>query len=189
MKPEDRNRATHRRWFAPVAIAALFFAPLNGACTATAPNLIRDAPILTVPAADEGSTSQPTASVNRSSPHTLNVLAGGSVNRAGDGFTLGANYEYRQRGKVGIGGFGDVTFGDRTTTALGGAGYFHPAERWVVMAGPGVEFEGSSSKVMVRVGGWYEFPMDKFRLAPAAFVDLGLGDPVLFVALSAGWDF
>jgi hypothetical protein len=120
-------------------------------------------------------------------PHTMNVLLGGSFDRAGDGVALGANYEYRTSRHLGAGAFGDVAFANETSTVLGGGIFVHPADRWTLLAGPGVEFADGESDVIVRVGGWYAIPIDRYRLAPTAWIDLG-GDAAVFLGLSFGFD-
>ena len=102
---------------------------------------------------------------------------------------MGASYEYRKRGQVGLGGFADVAFGRDTSTVLGGAGFFHPAERWTIFAGPGVEFVRGDADLLGRIGGSYAFPMDEFTLSPIGWLDLGAGDVALLLGLGFGFRF
>lgn len=120
-------------------------------------------------------------------PHTMNVLLGGSFDRAGDGVALGANYEYRVSKHLGAGAFGDVAFASETSTVLGGGIFVHPADRWTLLAGPGVDFVDGDADVIARIAGWYAFPIDGYRLAPTAWIDLG-GDTAFFLGLSFGFD-
>ena len=85
------------------------------------------------------------------------------------------NYEHRISQHLGAGAFGDIAFADQTSTTLGGGVFVHPWERWTLLAGPGVEFSDGDADVIARVGGWYSFPLDKYALAPTAWVDLGDG--------------
>jgi hypothetical protein len=119
-------------------------------------------------------------------PHAINVLVGGSFDRAGDGVALGASYEYRKSPQLGIGAFGDVAFAHETSTVLGGAVFVHPADRWTLFAGPGVEFIDGDSDMIARVGGSYLVPAHDVALGPAAWVDIGGGASV-FVGLSVGF--
>jgi hypothetical protein len=121
--------------------------------------------------------------------HSLTAIAGLALNRADDGFTVGGVYENRLKENLGVGAFGDVTFGDETATVLGGAVFYHPKERIVLFGGPGVEFYDGDSGALVRLGGWYEFPMEDLVLSPLAFVDLGRGDAVVFLGFGVGWRF
>jgi hypothetical protein len=117
----------------------------------------------------------------------FHAFAGFTAERGGDGVTLGGNYEYRLEDAVGLGGFGEVTLSNDTAVVLGGAGFFHVGDRWVFLAGPGVEIVGGHAGVIARVGGWYEFDMDDFTLAPTLFIDLGGGDPAIVVGVSFGF--
>jgi hypothetical protein len=121
-------------------------------------------------------------------PHTVQAIVGGSFNRAGDGVAVGGNYEYRTHGKIGYGGFADIAFGDDTSTAVGGAVYYHPADRCGVLAGPGVAFADGDTDVFARIGGWYAFPFDKFTLSPIAWIDLG-EDVAGFFGVAVGFRF
>jgi len=111
-------------------------------------------------------------------PNTMNVLVGASLSRHGDGVAVGGNYEYRKEDKLGFGGFADVAFADDTSTVLGGAIFWHPADRWTVFGGPGVNFANGDADVLARVGGYYTFEIDKFTIAPTGWVDLA--DDVAF---------
>jgi hypothetical protein len=88
---------------------------------------------------------------------------------------LGVNYEYRESKKLGFMGFGDVAFARDTSTVLGGGVAVHPADRWTLFAGPGVELVEGDADFLARVGGWYEFPIEKYTLAPTAWLDFGDG--------------
>jgi hypothetical protein len=111
-------------------------------------------------------------------PHTMNAVVGASLNRHGEGVAIGANYEYRKEDKLGFGGFADIAFADDTSTVLGGAVFWHPADRWSVFGGPGVNFADGDADVIARLGGFYTFPLDKFTVAPTGWIDLG--DDVAF---------
>jgi hypothetical protein len=124
-----------------------------------------------------------------SDPNAATFIVGASFDRSGDGAALGANYEYRKRGMVGLGGYADVAFGRSTSTVLGGAGFFHPAERWTVFAGPGVEFVRDDAEFLVRIGGSYAFPMDELTLSPIGWLDLAEGDVALLLGLGFGIRF
>jgi hypothetical protein len=103
----------------------------------------------------------------------MNVLAGVSFNRPDTGVAVGAQYEYRKDDKLGFGAFADVAFADDVTTVLGGAVYWHPADRWTVFGGPGVMFGDGDTDVIARVGGGYTFPVKKWTIQPTAWVDIG----------------
>ena len=119
-------------------------------------------------------------------PHTMRVLLGGSFDREGDGPAVGVNYEFRESSKLGFLGFSDVAFGHDTSTVVGGGIAVHPADRWTLFAGPGVEFAEGDADFIARVGGWYDFPIEKYTLSPTAWLDLGDGAAFL-IGLSFGF--
>ncbi|MCK6459797.1 MAG: hypothetical protein L6Q95_07865 [Planctomycetes bacterium] len=107
-------------------------------------------------------------------PHTMTAVVGASLNRPETGVAVGANYEYRRDDKLGFGGFADIAFGEDTSTVVGGAVFWHPADRWAVFGGPGVNFtSGNDAEVIARVGGYYTFEWKKYEIAPVAWVDIG----------------
>ena len=120
--------------------------------------------------------------------HEVRLLVGGSFDRAGDGAALGAQYEYRKTPDLGFGAFGDVAFGRRTSTVLGGGVFWHPKTPWTVFAGPGVEFVRGDADVIARIGGAYAFDVDSYTLGPIAWIDLG-DDVSLLLGIALGFDF
>jgi len=130
----------------------------------------------------------PTVARTVADPHAVNVIVGGSFDRAGDGAAVGAQYEYRKDDRWGYGVFGDVAFAKRTSTALGGAVYFHPKEPWTVFGGPGVEFANGDADVFARIGGSYAFDLDEFTLGPIGWIDLG-DNAALFIGLAFTFGF
>jgi hypothetical protein len=131
--------------------------------------------------------TQPTSAASAWLEDGFHALAGFTAGRGGDGVTLGANYEYQLKDEIGVGGFGEVTLSNRTAVVLGGAAFFHVGDRWVFLGGPGVEIISGNADVIARVGGWYEFEVDDFTLAPTLFIDLGGGDPAIVVGVSFGF--
>lgn len=128
-----------------------------------------------------GCAATPAGSGSKSyEPHTMNVLVGASFNRPDAGVAVGANYEYRKEDKLGFGGFGDIAFGDEVSTVLGGAVFWHPADRWSVFGGPGVMFVDGDADVIARIGGGYTFPVKKWTIQPTGWIDLG-EDVALFI--------
>ncbi|HEX5138679.1 MAG TPA: hypothetical protein VFY93_17035 [Planctomycetota bacterium] len=113
-------------------------------------------------------------------PNTMNAVVGVSMNRPETGVLLGANYEYRRDDKLGFGGFADIAIGDDTSTALGGAVFWHPKDRLTVFGGPGVNFTSGDADIIARVGGYYTFEWKKYTIAPTAWVDLG-DDVAVFI--------
>jgi hypothetical protein len=120
--------------------------------------------------------------------HYLNAMVGGTFERGGGGATVGGTYEHSFKDKFGLGAFGDVTLANDTVVALGPGVFFHPAPRWTLLGGLGVELDGDTA-VFGRVGGWYDFPQKTFTIAPTAWIDLGLSDFVAFIGVNLGWRF
>ena len=111
----------------------------------------------------------------------LNAFAGATTKPGG--VTIGANYEYRYTHKVGFGGIIDYTFGRRDTVVLAGSVFFHPwAEPVVLLVAPGAQFDNGSGSALLRLGGWYEFPQDKYTLASTLYIDFVDGEDVELVA-------
>ncbi len=103
------------------------------------------------------------------------------------GVTIGANYEYRYQHKLGFGGMIDYTFGSRDTTVLAGSVYLHPwAEPVVLLAAAGAQFDDGSTDALVRIGGWYELPQDKFTVSPTLYIDFVRGDVELVAGVNFG---
>jgi hypothetical protein len=128
--------------------------------------------------------------VDPTRPHHMNFLVGGSFDRAGDGAALGAQYEHRKRGKLGLGGFADVAFGRDTSTAIGGALYDHPVDRWSHFAGPGVVFADVDGYVLALIGTSYAFPAGNGRVMPIGWIDFGgVDNAALFIGVGYGIDF
>jgi hypothetical protein len=122
-------------------------------------------------------------------PHTMNAVVGVSMNRPETGVAVGANYEYRKDDKLGFGGFADIAFGDDTSTVVGGAVFWHPADPWTVFGGPGVNFtSGDDAEVIARVGGFYTFEWKDYEIAPTAWVDLG-EDVAIFLGVGMIFHF
>jgi len=131
-----------------------------------------------------------TADGYQNKANNMKVIMAASFNRTGDGPAFGANYEYRQRGKLGVGGFADVALAKRTSTVLGGAGFFHPADHWVAFAGPGVELRsGGQANALARIGGWYEFEVDEYTISPIGWIDLDADDVAFLVGVAFGFRF
>ena len=120
--------------------------------------------------------------------HRVNGLVGGTTDRGGGGFTIGGNYEYLLKHELGIAGFADITFGSRTTTTVGGGVWWHPADRWNLLAAPGVSF-GNGTDVFVRLGVAYDFPFKEYLLSPYVSVDVFGNKTPVFFAFSFGKKF
>ena len=115
----------------------------------------------------------------------VNAFAGATTKPGG--VTIGANYEYRYKHKLGFGGIVDYTFGSRDTTVLAGSVYLHPwAEPVTLLVALGAQFDDGSTDALVRLGGWYELPQDEFTLSPTLYVDFVRGDVELVAGVNFG---
>ena len=155
-----------------------------GACTTTAPEFAWTHAAPSPPAAAEAPPTggAPASEEQRGGPagaptgspgekHMVSFFVGGTVDRAGGGLTLGADYEYRLKDHLGVGAFGEYVAGDFDVGVLGGGVFFHPREEWVVLVGLGAEFGDGESEFLARVGGSYEIPLGTITLSPTAYVD------------------
>lgn len=90
-----------------------------------------------------------------------------------EGLTVGLDYEYRLSHKWGVGGFAEGISGLDRSFAVGAQGYWHVAGELVLVAGPGAERRHEEWEPIVRVGGFYEFPLGAgWMIAPAIFYDI-----------------
>jgi len=138
--------------------------------------------------ADGGPTTErPAIPRSPSKRHVARAFVGGTTERAGGGFTLGGQYEYRLTEDWGVGALADVTFGSDTAFVLGAAGYWHPIERLTLLAAPGVDFD--KDDFFVRLGGSFEFAVKEFLIGPALYVDLGAKGTPILAGLIASFDF
>ena len=68
---------------------------------------------------------------------------------------------------------------------------FHPAARWRVLAGPGVELTPDEDKFLLRVGAAYEFELNEhWSLSPELVVDfIEGGSRTVVGGLAVGYGF
>ncbi len=125
--------------------------------------------------------------------HALNLFAGASLTESEEGVSVGLDYEYRVTDLFGVGAFVDVAGGDFRSVALGAAVYIHPIERVVLVVGPGFDVDGSDGAFLLRLGGFYEFPVGKagkYVIAPAVYYDFVDGhENVIVIGVSFGVKF
>lgn len=120
-------------------------------------------------------------------PHTVRGMVGYTTTRGDGSFTLAGQYEYQWRKDMGVGGFLDLSFGDKFSPVLGGAFFWHPIEIVNVMAGPGVDFQRDDT--FARVGVSVDMEWKDFLVGPAAYVDIGARGTPLLLAFSISRDF
>ncbi|MHC4549716.1 MAG: hypothetical protein ACYTEZ_13170 [Planctomycetota bacterium] len=171
---------------------------LSVACVATAPAAdpwpaeaagVRT-PYVLASAQEPPGGAEPGHEVEGLHPHMLNLFLGYTDDRAGDGFTIGLDYEYRFSKPVGVGGYVDYVAGDIDVVVLGVAAYGHPWKELVLVVAPGVEVGHGQSDALVRLGGFYEIPVGDYFVSPAFYVDLVEGkSPALIGGVNLGKKF
>ena len=124
--------------------------------------------------------------------HGVNVFTGYAWERAGGGFKIGLDYEYRFTDLFGVGAFVNYIAGDFNVVVVGLPSlYLHPWKELTLIASPGVEFEsGGETEALLRLGGYYEFRLGgRWKLAPTAMVDIQDSKTVPIVGLNFVFDF
>ena len=125
-------------------------------------------------------------------PHYFTRLfTGYTGERAGGGFTLGADFGYRFTEWISVQGFGEVIFAEHHASVFGVGVGIHPWDRVAFVVQPGVEFaEGESGQGLVRVGIHADIvETGLVDIATGLFVDL-FGDKTAYVVgATFGIDF
>ena len=123
-------------------------------------------------------------------PHRAALFLGGTFEDNDSGFTIGANYEYRVRQGIGLGGLIEHAGGELDATVVAGVVFLHPYEKWKILVAAGNEHRDGDNDFLVRVGGEYEFPLeDNFSVAPGFYVDFVGGDQKLIFGVDFGIAF
>jgi hypothetical protein len=126
------------------------------------------------------------------SRHHLEATFGAAYNDGKTGSYTGFEYEYRFSGLFGVGAFVDQTFDGFDLAALGVVANFHPAGRWKVLTGLGVERKigGDKDKALLRVGGAYEFHVGNGTISPTVAYDfIEDGKDVVYAGVAIGFEF
>lgn len=125
-------------------------------------------------------------------PHYFaRIFTGYTGERAGGGFTLGADFGYRLTEWVSVQGFGEVIAAKHPASVFGAGVGIHPWDRVAFVVLPGVEFiKGESAEFLIRVG----IDVDLIEsglvdVATGLYVDL-FGDKTAYVVgVTFGIDF
>ena len=126
------------------------------------------------------------------SHHHLEATFGAAHHDGKNGTYTGFEYEYRFGSLFGVGAFLDGTFDGFDLAAVGFVANFHPAGRWKVLTGLGVERKtgGSKDKLLFRVGGAYEFQVGNGTISPTVAYDfLEDGKDVVYAGVAIGFEF
>jgi hypothetical protein len=126
------------------------------------------------------------------SHHHLEATFGAAFYDGKTGTYTGFEYEYRFSDLLGVGAFVDGTFDGFDLAALGVVANFHPAGRWKVLTGLGVERKTGSdkNKLLFRVGGAYEFHVGNGTISPTVAYDfLEDSKDVVYAGVAIGFAF
>jgi hypothetical protein len=96
----------------------------------------------------------------------------GFTSNGGTDFTLGAEFNRRNRGwqNLAVAGFAELVFAEDVEFLLGATLQYYPGNRLVLEAGPGLAFNGGS-EVLLRLGAGYELEPLWMTLVPKVHVD------------------
>jgi carbohydrate-selective porin OprB len=120
---------------------------------------------------------------------SVGFFVGNRDEGSSNGFTVGAEYEYRLSKLLGIGGFAEYAGGDFDSLVLGVPVTFHPLAGWAFQLAPGVEFN-SGTELLFRIGAGYEFEISpQWSLVPKLSVDFVDGDSVFVYGLRGAYKF
>jgi hypothetical protein len=150
---------------------------------------------------------RPVAAEGLAHAHYVGLLTGvvdnGGLDEAAP--TIGASYRYRVAERLAIGPMVDfVAYDDEDTLLVVAAAFWNPVGRWLVVAGPGVEFidpepsaaarsagggGGRRREFALRAGAGYEFHAGPLDITPAVGVDLVDGETTVLyvVGLTVGF--
>ena len=129
---------------------------------------------------------------HEASHHHLEATFGAAYNDGKSAVFTGFEYEYRFSHLMGVGAFLDGTFDGFDLAAAGVVANFHPAGRWKVLAGVGVERKlgGDTDKKFLRVGGAYEFHLGNGTISPTVAYDFVENNKdVVYVGVAIGFEF
>ena len=122
--------------------------------------------------------------------HHMGLLLGNTEEGHENGFTIGADYEYRQTELVGLGGVAEYIGGDFDSFVLAGLVFIHPYRGLRFVLGPGFENRDSDNKFFLRAGIGYGFHIGKaWTIAPEFNVDFFDRDEALVYGVSIGRGF
>lgn len=122
--------------------------------------------------------------------HHVGLLLGNTEEGHENGFTIGADYEYRLKQVVGLGGVTEYIGGDFDSFLVAGLVFIHPYRDLRFVIGPGVEKRDSEYVSLLRLGIGYRFHVGKaWTIAPEFNVDFGERDEALVYGVSIGRGF
>ena len=123
-------------------------------------------------------------------PHRVSASLGGAFEGGDEGIVVGADYEYRVKQGIGLGGLIEYAAGQLDSTTLAAAVYFHPKDAVRVVVASGIENQRGDTDFLLRLGVSTEFPMENdLSLEPRFAVDFVDGDHKLVFAVGIARSF
>ena len=106
------------------------------------------------------------------------------------GLAIGADYEYRIKQGIGVGGLIEYSGGEIDATVLAAAVYLRPEEPLRLLVGVGMERRHGDNDFLLRLGGSYAFPLEgELTLAPGVYIDFVDGDQKFILGVGLGISF
>jgi hypothetical protein len=103
--------------------------------------------------------------------------------------TVGADYEHRLGGRIGVIGLADFAFFDHVTTILAAGAVVHPVAALKILATPGVEIAEGESAFVVRVGAGYDVHVGPGSITPTYNADVSDGHVAHVFGIAFGYGF
>ena len=123
-------------------------------------------------------------------PERVSAYLGGAFEGGDEGVLIGADYEYRVKQGIGLGGLIEYAGGQLDSTTLAAAVYLHPEDTVRLVVATGFENQRGSTDFLLRLGVSTEFPMENdFSLEPRFAVDFVDGDHKLVFAVGITLSF
>ncbi len=126
--------------------------------------------------------------------HHLGAFVGGSHSKGKDGFTVGAEYEFRFHRYVGAGFVGELVGGGFREGIAAFPVFFHPTDRIILAAGIGWERPAEiddehGRRILYRLSFLYKFPVKPVAIYPNVSVDFVGGTAVFVYGVTVGFGF
>jgi len=117
------------------------------------------------------------------------VFVGATAAHGTGAATVGADYEYRLSGRIGVVALADFAFFDHVTTLVGAGAVVHPIAALKIIAAPGGEFADGESAFAVRVGAAYDVHVGAGSITPTYNADVSDGHVAHVFGIAFGYGF
>lgn len=123
-------------------------------------------------------------------PQRVAGVLGVAVEDGDSGMLIGANYEYRLKQGIGVGGLIDYSGGELDATVLAAAVWFRPEEQIRLLVASGFQNRHGDNDFLLRLGGSYVFALENnLSLDPGIYFDFVDGDLKFILAVGFGVNF